>query len=257
VITVEQVMLHTSGFPNAPMSFLDGADAARRRAQFGQWTLEWEPGTQFEYHGTSAHWVLADIIERVSGRDFRDVLFDRVCAPLGLPRVLGVTDDAPIATLVPASETDADDFGLPFNTAEVRAAGVPGAGAIATAATMARFYQALLHNPGSLWDDAVLEDAKTKVRCTFEDPLMHVSANRSLGLVLAGDDGYHIFRYALFGDGNSPGSFGHAGAHGQVAWADPATGLSFSYLQSSVSADQFAEGVRSNRLASIASNLEV
>ncbi|WP_206061642.1 serine hydrolase [Nonomuraea basaltis] len=28
----------------------------------------------------------------------------------------------------------------------------------------------------------------------------------------------------------SPGTFGHGGAAGQIAWADPATGLSFAYL---------------------------
>ena len=58
----------------------------------------------------------------------------------------------------------------------------------------------------------MLHDAKTNIRCTFPDPLMHVAANRSLGLVLAGDDGLHQFRYAMFGKDNSPGSFGHAGA---------------------------------------------
>jgi len=43
----------------------------------------WEPGTRFEYHATSAQWVLADLIERVSGMDFRDFIELRVCKPLG------------------------------------------------------------------------------------------------------------------------------------------------------------------------------
>ena len=33
-VTLEQVMLHTSGFPNAVMGDADGDDAARRHAQF-------------------------------------------------------------------------------------------------------------------------------------------------------------------------------------------------------------------------------
>ncbi len=74
-----------------------------------------------------------------------------------------------------------------------------------TAATMVRFYQALLHDPNHVWDADVLNDAKTNIRCTFPDPIMHVAANRSLGLVLAGDDGLHQFRYAMFGKDNSPG----------------------------------------------------
>jgi hypothetical protein len=82
--------LHTSGFPNAVMRDTDGTDAARRRAQFAQWRLEWEPGTRFVYHAAVAHWVLADLIERVTGSDYRDFIEARVCAPLGLPRVLGL-----------------------------------------------------------------------------------------------------------------------------------------------------------------------
>jgi CubicO group peptidase (beta-lactamase class C family) len=134
--------------------------------------------------------------------------------------------------------------GSVFNRPDVRAAGVPGGGAIATAATMARFYQRLLYDPNGVWDEAVLHDAKTNVRCTFPDPLMQVPANRSLGLVLAGDDGMHQFRYAFFGRDNSPGTFGHAGAFSQIAWADPATGISFSFLKNGLQADIMADAVK-------------
>jgi CubicO group peptidase (beta-lactamase class C family) len=98
-----------------------------------------------------------------------------------------------------------------------------------------------LHDPHGVWDAAVLADAKTNVRCTFEDPLMHVSANRSIGLVLAGADGLHQFRYGMFGRDNSPGSFGHAGAHCQVAWADPASGISFCFVKNGLQADMIGD----------------
>jgi hypothetical protein len=52
---------------------------------------------------------------------------------------------------------------------------------------------------------------------------MGVAVNRTLGLVVAGNDGQHELRYAILGRGCSPAAFGHAGAHAQVAWADPAT----------------------------------
>ena len=125
----------------------------------------------------------------------------------------------------------------------MRAAGCPAAAAIMTAATMARFYQALLHDPRHVWDADVLRDAKTNVRCTFADPIMNVAANRTLGLVLAGDDGLHQFRYGMFGKENSPGSFGHAGAHCQVAWADPESGISFSFVKNGLQADMIADAV--------------
>jgi CubicO group peptidase (beta-lactamase class C family) len=47
----------------------------------------------------------------------------------------------------------------------------------------------------------------------------------------------------MFGKGNSPGSFGHAGAYSQVAWADPATGISFSFLKNGLQADMMADAV--------------
>jgi CubicO group peptidase (beta-lactamase class C family) len=258
-VTVEQVMLHTSGFPNAPMDDREGADPDRRRARFAQWRLEWEPGSRFEYHPTVAHWVLADLLERLSGHDFRDVIEQRVFAPLGLPRALGLPldDQEDIARLTPTGDGVGDDFAFGFNDPLVRAAGNPGGGAFMTAADLARFYQGLLHNPRGLWDPAVLHDVTTNVRCTFPDPLMGAPVNRSLGLVIAGADGQHVLRYAIFGEHVSPRAFGHAGAHAQVGWADPETGVSFAYVHNGVGADQLAEGGRSMRLASIASALDL
>ncbi len=259
VVTVEQVMLHTSGFPNAPMGNVEGADPERRRARFARWSLEWEPGTRFEYHAAVAHWVLADLLERATGLDFRDVVEQRVFAPLGLSRALGLRadDQDDIAQLVPMGDDAHDDFAVEFNDPEVRSAGNPGGGAFMTAADLARFYQGLLQNPGDLWDPTVLRDATEHTRCTFPDPLLGAPVNRSLGLVIAGDDGQHVLRYAIFGRGVSPRAFGHAGAHAQVGWADPATGISFAYVHNGVATDQFASGVRAMRLASIASDLRL
>ena len=109
-ITIEQVMLHTSGFPRAPFAALDWDDRDRRLARFTRWRCNWEPGTRFEYHPTSAHWVLAELIERVSGSDFRDFIRTRVIEPLGLPGLqLGVPPEQQVdintlvATGAPAS----------------------------------------------------------------------------------------------------------------------------------------------------------
>ncbi|MCZ6784103.1 MAG: serine hydrolase, partial [Proteobacteria bacterium] len=64
-VTVEQVLLMTCGFPNAPMDSVEGADPERRIARLAEWELEYEPGTKYVYHGASAHWVLAELIERL------------------------------------------------------------------------------------------------------------------------------------------------------------------------------------------------
>ena len=108
-VTVEQVLLMTGGFPNAPMAASDGAFPSRRIAQLAEWTLEYEPGTKYVYHGMSAHWVLAELIERLSGEDFRDFVERRVTRPLGLPRLLGIPREqqADIAHLSPEALANA------------------------------------------------------------------------------------------------------------------------------------------------------
>jgi CubicO group peptidase (beta-lactamase class C family) len=256
VVTVEQVMLHTSGFPHAPMDYDTARSRDARVAKMASWRLNWEPGTRFEYHATSAHWVLAELITRASAMDFRDFVADRVTTPLGLPRLLGLPADAQdgIAELVPVGEAPdlpmfdlgevTEDNLLRMNDPEVRALGVPGGGAFATAGDLARFYQALLHNPGGLWDADVLRDATSNVRNTFPDPWVGVPVNRTLGLVVCGDDGEGSKRQVPFGKANSPAAFGHGGAHGQVAWADPATGLSFAYCTNGMDRDLIREARR-------------
>jgi CubicO group peptidase (beta-lactamase class C family) len=261
VVTVEQVLLHTAGFPTAPMDPIDGADTVTRVKRFTEWPLEWEPGTRFEYHGLSAHWVLVELLERLSGDgdDFRDIIERRVCEPLGLPRLLGIPEDeqGDIVDGVESGQPDPTALLAPsaFAAPAVRAAGVPGGGGYMTAATMARFYQALLHNTAGLWDADVLRDAKTNIRCTYPDPLMNVAANRTIGLVLAGDDGQHQFRYAMFGSDVSPGAFGHAGAFSQVAWADPATGISFAFMKNGLNYDLFGDAIDVLPLSNLASAL--
>lgn len=266
VITVEQVMLHTSGFPHAPMSPDVAMDRERRVERMASWRLNWEPGSRFEYHATSAHWVLAELVTRVSGLDYRDFIADRVTTPLGLPRLLGPVGAAAvdgIAELVPVGDVmSAEEIGaalglaafdmgevtednlLRFNEPAVRTLGVPGGGAVATAADMARFYQALLHNPGGMWDADVLRDVTSNVRNTFPDPWVGVPVNRTLGLVVCGDDGEGSKRQVPFGKTNSPRAFGHGGAHGQVAWADPETGLSFAYCTNGMDRNLIREARR-------------
>jgi CubicO group peptidase (beta-lactamase class C family) len=55
-----------------------------------------------------------------------------------------------------------------------------------------------------------------------------------------------------FGRGNSARAFGAQGVGGQIAWADPAAGLSFCYLTNGLDADVVASFTRSAKLAGLA-----
>jgi len=143
-----------------------------------------------------------------------------------------------------------DENLLRFNDPEVRALGVPGAGAVSTAGDLALFYQALLHNPGGLWDPFVLADGTSRVRDLPPDALTGLSASRTLGLVVAGEDGNGALRG--FGRTSSARAFGHDGAAGQVAWADPESGLSFAYCTNGVDAHVLRYYRRTVALSSLA-----
>ena len=268
VVTIEQVLLHTAGFPHAPMHPKAAVDRATRVERMASWRLNWEPGTRFEYHPSSAHWVLAELIERVSGADFRDVVEQRVTDPLGLPRMLGVTYDD-VAELqvvgdgISPDELEAilgvrvldlgevtDENLLRFNEPWVQELGVPGGGAVCTAADLAMFYQGLLHPPEGVWDPDVLADGIGNVRNTFPDPMTGVPCNRTLGMVVCGGDGEGHKRQGAFGKTNSPRSFGHGGAHGQIAWADPETGISFGYCTNGMDRNLIREARRGIALGS-------
>ena len=249
-VTVEQLFTHMSGFPHARFRPLDWNDPARRLERFREWQLTWEPGTRYEYHPTSSMWVIAELIERKTNRDFGTYVRERIAMPLGLPDMwLGCpsTEHHRILPVVhvgePATEADyaAKDLAVPpetevteetlsnFNDPEVRKVPVPGGGGIMSAAELALFYQALL-NGGRSFDDQQIWTADTLafalgVRTNLPD-YGGTPVNRALGVVVAGD----AKRNARgFGHTNSPLAFGHGGAGGQVAWGDPATGISLGY----------------------------
>ena len=268
VITVEQVMLHTSGFPLAPMPPLLGATSAGRVERFAKWRLNWEPGTKYQYHPTSAHWVLAEIIERVTGQDFRDVVEQRVTTPAGLPRVLS-NQDVVAAELILCGEHASPDeleavFGVRqldvgevtdealvgFNDLAAQRVGVPGGGGVMRACDLAMYYQAILHNPGEMWKPDVIEDVRSNVRNHLPDVMSGIPANRTLGLIQAGDDGKTNLRG--MGHTVSPLAVGHNGAGGQIAWGDPATGISLGYTTNGLDRHEIREPRRTSGIASAA-----
>jgi len=271
-VTVEHLLTHTAGFPHAEMDHADWADLPRRLAAFASWPAVWPPGERFEYHATSASWVLAHLVEVVTGRDVRDAVREEVLDPLGLHDLhLGRTTggDSPptpahlVSVGPPPSAASARSVGLDIsaigddhasllahNEPAFRDVGQPAGGAVTRAGELAVFYQALLSDPLGLWDPGVLRLGTREVLCDLPDPMTGVAANRSLGLVVAGDDGNAMLRG--FGRSVGPGAFGHMGAGGQIAWADPGTGLSMAYLTNGLERDPMRMGARSDHLSTLA-----
>ena len=250
-IRVEQLFLHTSGFPHAPFRPTDWDDHELRLGRFAQWRLNWPVGDRFEYHPTSSMWVVAEIIERKSGIGFREFVQQRVIEPLeledfyvGLPEsenhrvttlehcgnALTSEDYAQLGIPEPPVTEVTEDAVLSFNLPAIRAVGIPGGGGITTAAALALFYQALLHghslNGNQVWSEETRSMARTVISGDYRDLLTGLPVNRGLGIVIAGDE---TRNFRGFGHTNSELAFGHGGAGGQIAWADPQTGISIGY----------------------------
>ena len=276
LVTLEHVLLHTGGFPNAPLAPRLWNDRAGRLKRFSDWRLNWPAGSAFDYHPTSGHWVLAELIQRATGKDFRAAVRERVIEPLGLKRfALGIEpeDAADVQYLVnsgtapdpdelerllgirelPAEIGNTDGL-LEFNTDDGRRAGVPAAGGISTAADVTLFYQALLHDPQGLWEPEMRADVTGNAVNQFTDPMTGNPANRSRGLVIKGGDGHGERRHD-FGPTTSPRTFGHSGIGGQIAWADPESGLSFCHLTNGLDRNPIAQARRSFALSKRAGDL--
>jgi len=275
-ITVEHLLLHTGGFPNAPYAQTHWLDHDKRLERFKAWRLEFPVGERFIYHATSAFWVLAEIIERRSGQDFRVFVRDRIARPLGLPDLrLGIPrgEHARMADIIhvgaaltpeemkklglpPMPETEVTETAINgFNDPIVRESGVPGGGGIMTAGELALFYQGLLHNPptadGSpVWKPETLREALRVRSGDYFDPIFKYKCNRALGLIVAGGDG--LANYRGFGKTNSPSTFGHNGAGGQLGWGDPATGVSLGYCTNGFDRNDLRQGRRGVAISSFA-----
>ena len=272
-ITVGQLFSHTAGFPHAPFAPLDWDDKDKRYARFAKWWLNWQPGSRFEYHASSSMWIIAEIIERRSGETYRDFVRSQVIEPLQLqdlyvglptpqnPRALPCVyvgeamtpqEYKDLGMRVPPETEVTESAILSFNTPEVRAVGVPGGGAFATASAMTLFYQALLHggnSHASPWSMQTLLDARRVRSGDFTDLLFKKPANRALGLIISGDKSRN---FRGFGKTNSPEAFGHNGAGGQLVWADPATGISFTYLTPGHDRNSVRQGSRGVAISSLA-----
>jgi CubicO group peptidase (beta-lactamase class C family) len=276
-ITVEQLFLHVSGFPSAPYPPGEWLDRGKRLERFSAWRLEYPVGARFIYHPTSSFWVVAEIIERRSGQDFRAFVRDRIAKPLGLddlwvglPRTFHdrVADVVCVGEPLGAEELRGlgfreildirltDEMILSFNYPLVRESGLPAGGGIMTAGDLALFYQGLLHNRSiegaPVWRPETFAEALRVRSGDYVDPYLGYKCNRALGVVIAGSDGMANFRG--FGRTNSPLAFGHGGAGGQIGWADPATGISLAYCTNGYDRNEIRQGRRGVAISSLAAN---
>jgi CubicO group peptidase (beta-lactamase class C family) len=235
-ITVEHVLTHSAGIPFAPLGYPKLLDRESRLAAFGRWRLDWAPGSQLQFHLTSAAWVIAELVERRTGLTFADYLRTAIVEPLGLGLILPLpAEDFHTALAVPVAidrtsdDQEVDPWGPWYLTnPAVLAGGEPSHSIVATAADVAQLFQALFHS--GLWDPATVNDA-IRIRMSQAPPGEQIYggsdeiANVGLFCMVSGTTGGSWTPRT-----GSARTFGHTGAPCQLGFMDPDTGTSFAYL---------------------------
>ena len=220
-VTVQQVMTHQGGFPSSNITRAAWADHAVMREQVCAFELEWPAGSRLHYHPRSVHYVLAMLIEAVTGRDYRDVIRGR--------------------RIEPVEEK---------NTAGFREAGLPFGGSFGTARAQVAFYQMLIQS-GRLNGTRILSPRMVEYLTTDftgdridgnHDREMH----RALGPHKRGTGGHAC----IFGSLASPLTFGHGGIGTNVCWGDPSSGVSFAYLSNEIQPNDWSSS-RFDRVSNI------
>lgn len=234
-ITVLQIITHQGGFPNAQIAREGWLDHAAMRASVCDFTLEWSPGSRVHYHGLSAHWALAVLIEALTGQDFRAYVREAILEPLGLARDITVglspADDARVSDM---HEPDPSGKGMrpldESNSETWRRSGAPGGGGYGTARGMVALYQMMLAG-GTLGGVRVLSPrmlayAIRNHTADRVDAFMGMPMHRGLGPHLRGTTSTIRGLGALA----SPNAYGHGGVGTSYCWADPDSGVSFAYI---------------------------
>lgn len=210
LITVKHLLTHTSGLPDMVAG---NTDLRKRHAPLKDFVaavcrepLLFRPGSQVRYQSMGIL-LAAEIVERVSGRRLRDFLGDEVYAPLGLRNTFLGMGGRAISSTAECQVPEKSDWD--WNSPYWRDLGAPWGGAHSTAADVARFLQAFLDPQGK--------------------PVRRETAREMISLQTAGlNDRWGIgwmLKPGNFGAACSEKTFGHYGATGTAAWADPETKL--------------------------------
>jgi CubicO group peptidase (beta-lactamase class C family) len=253
-ITLRDLLSHRAGLVGADTGFRadeiadDRVIAERLAAQ----RPYWRPGTAFGYHALVVGALTGEVVRRVTGRSTQEHFEARVRAPYDLDFYLGLPQEhehrfmttlplrptpAQAAELAAAATGPRSLTGIAFNRhhpeapvvaelpnlAIVRAKGPTSYGGVASARGLAGLYAAAISDvdgkPPLLKPDTAAAFAQIH---SIGYDLVHRKHNAfALGFSAMPDV------YPVLGQG----SFGHSGAAGSQAFADPRNGFAYGYTR--------------------------
>ena len=255
-VTFAQLLSHQAGLP----ALSQKASALDHTAVVGALAAEpphWPLGTGHGYHPRTFGYLLDELLRRITGgMSLAQYWHEQFAEPLGLDLWIGIAPDRVdnVAPMFPAknSPPKGDAFYTAFlsagsltarafaspqglhsiaamNSPGARTASIPAFGGIGTASALAKFYAMLAQGgvfEGRSYFTSI--DPMTRTLTQGPDKVLLLETAFSGGFMRdpAGSDGAK--QRQTFGP--SPNAFGHPGAGGSHAFADPDTGISFAYV---------------------------
>jgi CubicO group peptidase (beta-lactamase class C family) len=254
-ITVRQVLSHQAGLPlvEADLSLDEALTWDPPVEALAAQAPLWEPGTKHGYHMRTYGWLAGELLRRTTGRSPGTFLREQVTGPLGADFWIGLPEleEPRVATLVPPRTSLRDalapfgddlllarvfsnpgghfDYDGMWNTRRLRACELPSSNGVGDARGLARLYASCIGDGvdgrRTLAPDTVA--AATTEQVAGPDAVIVTDTRFGLGFMLG----------KSFGAANPSTCFGHAGAGGSLAFADPESGLAFGYVMNDLRFD--------------------
>jgi CubicO group peptidase (beta-lactamase class C family) len=210
----------------------------------------WTPGSAHGYHAVTFGWLVGEVVRRIAGKSLGSYVRDTFAQPLGLDFHIGLAEReharvADILQQVPPDPTGesaqlfarslADPEGVTArafanppsmvlgpNVPAWRSAEIPGANGHGTARALATLYGRAALGDGSVISRDAIERCRTE-QSHGDDLVLGVHTRFGLGFMLRQES--HAGGRCL-----GAGAFGHPGAGGSLAFADPEQRLGFGYV---------------------------
>ena len=213
---------------------------------------QWEPGSRHGYHMRSFGWLTGELVRRVTGQPPEVALEEKVTRPLGLDLWLGmpVEDQSRCARLIPPEPTGIDfaqifgpdslqarvfsgpsglfHYDEMWNAPDIRGAVIPSSGMITDARSLARLYASCVSSvDGVRLLDPVTTAAAATPQAEGPDAILTIPTAYGLGYMVG----------PTLPPDCPRGCFGHGGAGGSLAFADPDHGIGFGYAMNRMRLD--------------------
>ncbi len=196
-------------------------------------TVPTYPRGTLAYHPYEYGWILAEIVQRIDGREFTDFFAEEIASPLKLPALhfgLGGRDINTVAysywlgkdKVIVAGVNVAERF-EDQNSEQHFSAGNPATAMVCDAASLAAFYDWMLHGQKS--PAGRLDIKESTLREYTSRQVM--AWDRTIRTFLALGRGFMVGSRlpSTFGWWNTGGCFGHGGGYSSLAFGDYRTGI--------------------------------